>query len=81
MSKIGSYGLIRYNRSMSDDVKFSDLFDPRQPRSDKELIEFRLTICNACPYFHKKLAKCTKCGCFMKLKSTLKQAACPIGKW
>jgi hypothetical protein len=63
------------------DVKFTDLFDPNQPRSDRELIESRLEICNKCEWFHKGLAKCRKCGCFMKLKSTLKQAECPIGKW
>lgn len=63
------------------DVEFSDLFDPRQPRSDKELIESRLAICNTCPAFSKALQKCRKCGCFMKLKSTLRQASCPIGKW
>lgn len=66
---------------MSGDVKFSDLFDPTQPRSDRELIEYRLSICNTCPAFNKYLIKCRKCGCFMKLKSTLKQAECPIGKW
>ena len=66
---------------MSDDVKFSDLFDPNQPRSDRELIESRLEICNQCEWFHKRLAKCKKCGCFMKLKSTLKQAKCHIEKW
>lgn len=63
------------------DVEFTDLFDPRQPRSDKSLIESRLAICNQCPAFNKNLAKCKKCGCFMKLKSTLRQASCPIGKW
>jgi hypothetical protein len=63
------------------EVRFTDLFDPRQPRSDKELIESRLAICNECPAFNKRLQKCTKCGCFMKLKSTLRQATCPIGKW
>ena len=63
------------------DVEFSDLFDPKQPRSDKELIESRLAICNTCPAFSKTLQKCRKCGCFMKLKSTLRQASCPIGKW
>jgi len=63
------------------DVEFSDLCDPRQPRSDRALIEERLAICNTCPAFNKRLAKCKKCGCFMKLKSTLKQASCPIGKW
>ena len=63
------------------DVEFTDLFDPSQPRSDKELIESRLAICNTCPFFNKRLAKCRQCGCFMKLKTTLKQASCPMGKW
>jgi len=63
------------------DVEFTDLFDPRQPRSDKELIESRLAICNTCPWFSKNQQRCRKCGCFMALKSTLKQASCPIGKW
>lgn len=66
---------------MGDDVKFIDLFDPRQPRSDKEIIEARLAICNTCEFFSKRHAKCQRCGCFMKLKSTLKQASCPVGKW
>ena len=66
---------------MSEDVKFSDLFDPNEPRSDRELIESRLEICNQCPNFNKILIKCRKCGCFMRLKSTLKNAQCPIGKW
>jgi hypothetical protein len=66
---------------MSKDVKFSDLFDPSKPRSDKQLIESRLVICNSCEWFNKRLAKCKKCGCFMKLKTTLQDAACPMGKW
>ena len=63
------------------DVEFFDLFDPKQPRSDKELIEARLDICKQCPWLDKRLMKCRQCGCFMKLKSTLKQASCPIGNW
>jgi len=66
---------------MTDDVKFLDLFDPNMPRSDRELIESRLAICNSCDWFNKRLAKCKKCGCFMKLKSTLKAAKCPLEKW
>lgn len=66
---------------MSEDVKFTDLFDPSQPRSDKELIESRLEICNQCEWLHKRLQKCRQCGCYMRLKSTLKQATCPLGKW
>lgn len=66
---------------MADDVKFSDLFDPDQPRSDRELIEYRLEICNQCPAFRKYTQRCSKCGCFMQLKSTLMKAKCPIGRW
>jgi len=67
--------------TVSEDVKFTDLFNPEQPRSDKELIDMRLEICNSCEWLNKRLVKCKKCGCFMKLKSTLKAASCPIGKW
>lgn len=63
------------------DVEFVDLFDVKQPRSSKEEIEYRLAICNECPALRKRLMKCTKCGCYMQLKSTLQQAKCPIGKW
>lgn len=63
------------------DVEFTDLFDPRQPRSNKEMIESRLAICNECPWFVKKLAKCRRCGCFMTLKTTLENAKCPLDKW
>jgi hypothetical protein len=66
---------------VSKDVTFGDLFDPSQPRSNRELIESRLKICNECEWFNKRLAKCRKCGCFMKLKTTLQEAKCPIEKW
>jgi hypothetical protein len=66
---------------MSDDVKFTDLFDPRQQRSNKELVAYRLEICNTCEFLNKRMIKCTKCGCFMNLKTTLKGATCPLGKW
>lgn len=66
---------------MSEEVKFTDLFNPLQPRSDRELIESRLKICNNCEFFNKRMVKCNKCGCFMKLKTTLRQAKCPVGKW
>ncbi len=61
------------------DVEFLDLFDPRQPRSDAELAEERMAICKTCEFFTGK--RCTKCGCFMALKTTLRQATCPVHKW
>jgi hypothetical protein len=66
---------------VSRDVTFGDLFDPNQPRSNRELIESRLKICNECEWFKKSLQKCRKCGCFMKLKTTLQEAKCPMEKW
>ena len=63
------------------DVKFTDLFRPSQERSDKDLVDQRLAICNECPLLDKKLMRCRRCGCFMKLKSTLVQAKCPLDKW
>ncbi len=66
---------------MSDDVKFIDLFNPNQPRSEEELRKYRMSICSKCPFFAKKGKRCTRCGCFMMLKTTLKEAKCPEGKW
>lgn len=66
---------------MSEDVKFIDLFNPNQPRSEEELKEERLAICRQCPYFYAKLQKCRKCGCIMPLKTRLKNASCPVHKW
>ena len=63
------------------DVEFLDLFDPNQQKADRELVESRLAICNTCPWFSKNLKRCRKCGCFMKLKTTLIQAKCPEGHW
>ena len=81
MSLISLIYLMCYNLSMSDDVKFIDLFNPNQPRSDEELKEYRMSICKECPFLSKRANKCTKCGCFMDLKTTLKKAKCPVGKW
>ena len=61
------------------DVEFLDLFKPSMERSEKELVEERMAICQTCPFFTGK--RCRKCVCFMALKTTLRQASCPIGKW
>lgn len=66
---------------MSDDVKPWDLLNPNEPRSEEELSAYRLQICKSCEWFRQKTKTCSKCGCFMKLKTTLKKAQCPVGKW
>lgn len=41
----------------------------------------RITICQGCEKLEKETFRCTECGCFMKTKSQLASASCPLGKW
>jgi len=41
----------------------------------------RLEICRACPRLFAPTVTCKECGCFMKVKTQIKTAVCPIGKW
>lgn len=58
-----------------------DLLNPNAPRTPEGLAAARLEICKTCDWFRQKSQTCKKCGCFMKLKTTLEQAKCPIGRW
>lgn len=48
---------------------------------DEELGKTRFAICKACPELMPITNQCKKCGCIMNLKTKLRAAACPIGKW
>lgn len=41
----------------------------------------RYAICKACPHFIAMTRQCSECGCFMKAKTWLRRAECPVGKW
>ena len=43
--------------------------------------EERLAICKQCEFYKEKMARCSKCGCFMAAKVMIEQAKCPIGEW
>ncbi len=58
-----------------------DLLNPRTEYVSKEEAASRLDICKACPRLIPGLLQCKECGCFMKAKTTIKHATCPIGKW
>lgn len=58
-----------------------DMLNPREPRSNEELVEQRLAICRSCEFFRPRVEQCKKCGCFMKLKTKLERSHCPIHKW
>lgn len=63
-----------------DDVKPWDLING-SPRSSGDIAQYRLEICKGCEFYREKTNQCKKCGCFMKLKTKLENAKCPIGKW
>lgn len=41
----------------------------------------RLKICEGCEKFDAEPGRCTECGCFMRTKTQLAAASCPLGKW
>ena len=66
---------------MVKDVKPWDLLNPNEPRSQDDIIQSRLDIRKTCEFYRERTNQCRKCGCFMKLKTRLEHARCPIGKW
>ena len=46
---------------------------------DQDIIDKRWDICMGCEFLNNN--KCDKCGCFMKVKTRVATARCPIGKW
>lgn len=40
----------------------------------------RMAICNACPELIA-LDRCRRCGCFMRIKTQIPGAQCPLQKW
>ena len=58
-----------------------DLLDPSVERVTDNVAEERYSICLGCPELLKLTKQCKKCGCFMSVKTRLKNASCPIGKW
>lgn len=49
--------------------------------TEEEISQLRLDICEECPSLIKLTKTCKECGCFMTMKSKLKEATCPLGKW
>lgn len=58
-----------------------DLFNKKMGRVDNKTYQERVQICQTCPELIKSTFQCKKCGCFMKQKSKLADASCPLKKW
>lgn len=44
-----------------------------------ELREHRWSTCKSCEFLSND--RCSKCGCFMKVKVAFITSKCPVGKW
>lgn len=47
---------------------------------DKDERQARIDLCESCENL-TKLKTCSKCNCFMPVKTWLKTKKCPINKW
>ena len=48
---------------------------------DQDIIDKRFSMCQDCEHFISATSQCKECGCFMKVKTKLATASCPVGKW
>ena len=60
-------------RKMSNKVKNILIYD-------EDIINERWDLCKGCEFL-LPTNNCKKCGCFMKVKTRVAKAECPIGKW
>jgi hypothetical protein len=58
-----------------------DIVNPNIEHVSDEEQSNRYSICLACPELIQITKQCKKCGCLMSMKTKLKNAECPIGKW
>lgn len=63
-----------------DDVTPMDLLNSDN-YTTKEIKNSRMDICKSCDRLFKPTRQCKECGCFMALKTWLKNATCPLDKW
>ena len=58
-----------------------DMLNPHAEKVSEEVAATRFDACTSCEFFIKPTSQCSKCGCLMNLKTKLKLAKCPVGKW
>jgi hypothetical protein len=58
-----------------------DLITGNLEYADPEVVAQRLAICDGCEVQNKTLHMCTACGCYLPLKTKLKESTCPMELW
>lgn len=62
-------------------VKPWDFLNPNTEYASEELSNSRYETCLGCERFINLTKQCKECGCFMVVKTKLKNATCPLEKW
>jgi hypothetical protein len=70
----------KYKENLGDTRPW-DLLNPNTEYAHEKISEARFDICKICPELISLTNQCKKCGCFMALKTKIKAASCPLGKW
>jgi len=70
----------KYKKNLGDTRPW-DIINPKVVKATEEESLRRFDICKSCPELIKLTSQCKKCGCFMKAKTTIEGAVCPLGKW
>ena len=52
-----------------------------QAFAEKHTVDMRMGECLKCDFLIPAQSRCSKCGCFMNVKTRLQTSKCPIGKW
>lgn len=60
-------------------VKPWDVLNPGKDRASRQERKERFSICKQCPEL--SFGICKQCGCAMAIKTSLKEAFCPLNKW
>ncbi len=63
------------------DTRPWDLLNPNTEYADESEVNKRYGVCKNCPEFINLTKQCRQCGCVMSLKTKIKHAVCPLGKW
>ncbi len=80
-SAMPSMGTITRNIAQSVVHNIQSVAAGNALRLTEEEANARLEICKTCEFFNSIQSRCTRCGCFMAVKTYLKAEKCPVGKW
>lgn len=71
------------NAGRQEDGRVSplDFLNPATEYASDDVAAERMQTCLDCPKLIRATHQCRECGCFMKLKTKLANAVCPLNKW